>query len=92
MKSQWKHRVLELMESPDYTPMNARAIGRYLGIPKEDWDVLEESLETWVREGVMVKVGARRYEATKLDDAILGRIQMRSGGKGVLEPDNASLR
>ena len=91
MKSQWKHRVLELMEGPDYTPMNARAIGRYLGIPKDDWDVLEDSLETWVREGLMVKVGARRYEATKLDDAILGRIQMRSGGKGVLEPDNASL-
>ncbi len=75
-----RDRLLALLGSPDYTPVDERALGVQLGLDKKTRKGLAHEVRLLLSSGAVVFVKGDRLSLAGEEDSIRGRIQFRSGG------------
>ncbi|HYE30015.1 MAG TPA: ribonuclease R [Methylomirabilota bacterium] len=84
--------LTHLMARRDYVPLNVPELLQRLRLPPNAQQELQENLARLERAGAIARIKGNRYVQSREADLIPGRIRMNRGGKGFLQPDDASLQ
>jgi len=84
----FKKQILELISSPDYIPLPAKAIAHELGIHNQFLrKELDQSLNKLLSMGQVVRIKSGRFCLPTDADLVSGIIRFRQSGSAILLPD-----
>ena len=84
--------LLKLLGLKDYVPSNVPELLRGLGLPRNQQQRLQETLEELERSGRIARIKGNRYILPQEADLIPGRLQVTRGGRGFLTPDDPGMK
>ncbi len=87
-----EEQILELLARKEYAPMNVPELLRALNLPPNRQQDLQEVLRALEQEGRIVRTKGNRYIEPREADLIPGKIRINRGGKGFLQPDDATIK
>ncbi|MFO7153104.1 MAG: ribonuclease R [Bacillota bacterium] len=86
-----KDKILELMRSEEYKPMNEGEILVALDLDIRDADLLLKTLQSMEKEGLVVKNRKGRYGLPERMNLIVGHLEGHPRGYAFLIPDNPEM-
>lgn len=87
---QLKQQLLQLLQSPGYTPQDASGLARALCIDSHDRPILRELLRHLLNDGTLIRLKQQRYTLKSICDTPLrGRLKTGAKGKLYFCADNA---
>lgn len=87
-----KDKILELLQQPDYFPLNVPELLRALHLPPRHQQELQEVLRQLEQSGRIARIKGNRYIQPREADLVPGRIRINRQGKGFLQPDDSEMR
>lgn len=82
-----RDRLLELLRSPDYSPLDDLGLARALKLDKRERKSLAHEIRLLTSSGEVRRVGGDRVALAGEDDVITGRISFRQSGVALVAPD-----
>lgn len=73
-------RVIELLESPRYQPLDKVQLSKALGIPSHERTVLRKALKRLEQRGEIARIRKDRYVIPEVADLVAGQIEFHQGG------------
>lgn len=83
-----KNKILDLLSSPDYIPLNRETITHKLKLNKTQARELKEILRRLLEKGILAKVKQNCYVIPQDANLISGIIRFKSNGSARLRPDH----
>jgi ribonuclease R len=83
--------ILQLLQQPDYAPLNAREIAAALQLKPKDRKRIHGMLDAMVRDARIVMLRHDKYGLGDPADLITGRLEIRRSGGTISTPDGTPL-
>lgn len=81
-----REKVLQHMESDSYRPGKVQKLAQSLGLPKDSWDELEETLEELQHQGRVAQLPNKQWDVPDRHDLMVGWLERKSRGFGFVLP------